>query len=398
MGTERAYYQGLSESSGEIREIRFSGGAALVVLDRTIFYPESGGQAGDRGWINRAPVLDTQEEAGEILHRVSEEDAAALRPGKAALVLDTARRRDFTAHHTAQHLLSGIILRQTGARTASMRLGEQVCTIDVEAPSFPQDALFEAEEAAAAGIEADHPVSVHLCPPENLADFPLRKAPPSGGAPVRVVEIQGQDFSPCCGTHLASTGQIGILRILKAEKYKGMTRISFIAGRRALNDSRMLRREGERISRSLKVPVPEISGAVAALLEKAACLERRLAEQEAEGALRKARDLVREKGHEPIIAASAPDAELSETLRIGRVAQTLTNRVILLGCPSACRFAGFCADAQVDLRRLLQEPMKRFGGKGGGSASLFQGQFPSSRNLEDFMRAVAEGGGAAGEG
>ncbi|MDR2051990.1 MAG: hypothetical protein LBP80_01120 [Treponema sp.] len=121
---------------------------------------------------------------------------------------------------------------------------------------------------------------VHLCPPENIADFPLRKTPPRGEEVIRVVEIQGNDFSPCCGIHLKSTGRIGMLRVLGAEKYKGMTRVSFIAGRRVFQDSRVLRQNGEIISRALKVPVAETGKAALALIGRLGRLEKQVKEVE----------------------------------------------------------------------------------------------------------------------
>ncbi|MDR1099140.1 MAG: alanyl-tRNA editing protein, partial [Treponema sp.] len=259
----------------EIREVRpWAGtGTRAIILDKTIFYPEGGGQSADRGSINGVPLLDVQEVDGEILH-LAAGDGTGLVPGPAELVLDLRRRRDFTIHHTGQHLLSGTILRMTGKPTLSMRLGEEFCTIDVDTPDLGEDVLLAVEEAVMDAIEADCPVIFHLCPPEDITRFPLRKRPPQGEEQIRVVEIQGHDFSPCCGTHCASTGAIGILRIIGTEKYKGMTRLTFIAGRRCLWDSRLLRRNGEISSQALKVPVMETGKGVLALLEKTGRLER----------------------------------------------------------------------------------------------------------------------------
>ncbi|MDR2493707.1 MAG: alanyl-tRNA editing protein [Spirochaetaceae bacterium] len=401
METERAYYRNDDAAGAEITEIRlFDGNRAAILLDKTIFYPEGGGQPGDRGRINRAAVLDVREKDGEILHWVSSDDAAALSLGRVELALDTARRRDLTVHHTAQHLLSGIIRSRTGVPTVSMHLGALVCTIDAATPEFPPEELLLVEEEAADAVERDHPVVIHLCPPENLTDFPLRKVPPRGKEAVRVVEIATRDFSPCCGTHLRSTGPIGIIRIVGSERYKGMTRLSFIAGRRVLHESRVLRREGERVSRALKAPVGEIGGAVGALLEKAAGLERKLKAMEEENALLKARDLVGQQGGAGArIVVSLPDADLREAQRLGRAAQKLTKRVVILGCPKECAFAAFRTEERgkdgedgenIDLRRILEAPLAAFAGKGGGGPSFFQGRFPSERGLAEFMALVAD--------
>ncbi|MDR3171986.1 MAG: alanyl-tRNA editing protein [Treponema sp.] len=400
MQTQRAYYDVVitrGESyCAEIREIRVLQDAVAVMLDKTIFYPEGGGQSGDRGTINGVALVDVQEKEGEILHLVSALDGARLELGPAELVLDMRRRRDFTVLHTAQHLLSGTILRLTGTPTVSMHLGDELCTIDVDTKVFSEETCIMVEEAVADAIEGDQPVIIHHCPPEQVSDFPLRKVPPQGEAVIRVVEIQGHDFSPCCGTHLASTGQIGMLRILGAEKYKGMTRITFIAGRRVLRDSRLLRYNGELSSRGLKVPVAETGKGVLALLEKTNQLERTIKVLEEENARFKAEALLRQAaphrvpsgGELALLVEAIPDAGIDAVIRIGRAAQKLSDALIVLVCPKDVKFAAFCSVKGVDIRPLLKGNMEAQGGHGGGGASFFQGTFPSGTALAAFVDAL----------
>jgi alanyl-tRNA synthetase len=365
-----------------------------VMLDRGIFYPEGGGQSADRGTINGIALLDVQEQDGELLHLVSAQDGGRLIPGPAELRLDAARRRDFTVHHTAQHLLSGTILRMTGSPTVSMHLGDDVCTIDVNTQDLSADTLIVVEEAVQDAIEGDHPVIIHRCPPENIAGFPLRKTPPQGEEVIRVVEIQGNDFSPCCGTHVKSTGQIGILRILGAEKYKGMTRVSFIAGRRVLRDSRRLRQNGDIASRALKVPVAEIGAGVLALVEKTARFERDLKTLQDDAARRTAEDLLRTAGlldadaRGRILIESFPAADMETVLRIGRAAQKRTAAVLVFGSEQEARFAAFCSLKGTDIRPLIKEPLEAQGGRGGGGPGFFQGVFASPEALKAFLAAL----------
>jgi alanyl-tRNA synthetase len=403
MQTERLYYGTETSFKAEIKEIRpFDKGGPLiaVLLDRTIFYPEGGGQGADRGSINGRALLDVQEKDGEILHIVSADNADGLVPGPVELVVDAERRRDFTVQHTAQHLLSGTILRLSGKPTVSMHLGDEINTIDVDSPELSGDLLLNVEETAARAIEEDHPVIIHLCPPEDVKSFPLRKTPPQGEDIIRVVEIKGNDFSPCCGTHCRSTGQIGILRVLGAEKYKGMTRVSFIAGRRCLYDSRILRRNADIVSRSLKVPLTETGKGVLALLEKTAGLERQIKILEDENALFKAEALLKRAGlsgfkAESSSAGSAPSLVLEKTassfdemLRIGRAAQKLTEAKIILISESDLKFAAFCSAKGEDLRPLLKALMEQHGGRGGGSSSFFQGQFTAGKDLAAFADSL----------
>jgi alanyl-tRNA synthetase len=393
MQTERTYYHfsGPEPYPAEIQDLRPFNDQIAVILDKTIFYPEGGGQSSDRGSINGIPLVDVQEKGQEILHLVSPAEGAHLRIGPAELVLDAPRRWDLTVQHTAQHLLSGTIFRLTGKPTVSMHLGEVLCTIDVDIQDFSEASLIAVEDAVALAIEANHPVLIHHCPPEALENFPLRKVPPQGEEVIRVVEIQGQDFSPCCGTHLSATGYIGMLRILGAEKYKGMTRLMFIAGRRVLGDSRVLRKQGDLISRLLKVPVAETGKGVLALVEKTGKLESRVKALEEENARFKAEallskaDLLNDTGAGRILVETFPHTSIDTLLSIGRAAQKLSTALILLASFQDHKFAAFCSAPGFDIRDILKKPMEAQGGRGGGSASFFQGLFPSNTALSAFL-------------
>lgn len=396
METQREYYEVTSAEPNKamILEIGPSkDGNAQVLLDRTIFYPEGGGQPSDRGTINGVPLLDVREKDKEILHLVP--SAHNLIPGPAELILDSRRRREFSVLHTGQHLLSGTILRMIGKPTVSMHLGDETCTIDVEAAEISDDDLTAIEEEAAGKIEENHPVVIHLCPPEDVSSFPLRKIPPQGEEVIRVVEIEGNDFSPCCGTHVRSTAEIGMLRILGAEKYKGMTRITFIAGRRVLRDSRILHINAGIASRALKVPVNETGKGIVEFMEKTSQLEKRLKGLEEEAALFKAQALLGKaslpaKGREAaLIIETYNTAGIDEVLRIGKAAQKLTPKALLLVSGQDLKFSAFCSDKGFDLRPIIKDAFEAQGGRGGGNASFFQGSFATKEALDAFIKAVA---------
>jgi alanyl-tRNA synthetase len=287
-----------------------------------------------------------------------------------------------------------------------MHLGDEVCTVDAGAgekqgplgSELSGGVLDALEDAVADAIEENHPVIIHLCPPEDLKRFPLRKIPPQGEEVIRVVEIEGNDFSPCCGTHVKSTGEIGMLRILGAEKYKGMTRITFIAGRRCLYDSRALRRSADTISQALKVPAAEIGRGVLDYMEKSAAAEKRLKELEEWAAAVRAEALVKNaplclraggaEGQPPVILESLPGAGIDEALRIGRVAQKLTGALLVLVSEKDCKFAAFCGDRGADVRLVVKNAFEAAGGRGGGGPSFFQGSFPSAQALAGFIAAI----------
>ena len=420
MQTARVYYDYASAApfGAEILELRPVGDNNIqVILDKTIFYPEGGGQPADRGTINGVPLLDVREKNGEILHLVAcGELAGKLKPGPAELVLDSRRRRDFMALHTGQHLLSGTILRMTGKPTVSMHLGDETCTIDVDTSGksgacpfeMGEEILIALEEAVADAIEDNLPVIIHFCPPEDVSSFPLRKVPLRGEEVIRVVEIEGNDFSPCCGTHLTSTAEIGMLRILGAEKYKGMTRITFIAGRRVLLDSRLLRQNAGIVSRALKIPLGETGKGVLELLEKNAQTERRLKSLEEEAARVKAEALISKAAllnntadaakpsdsRGPVIVVeSYADAGIDEVLCIGRAAQKETRAALILVSERDLKFAAFCTAEGFDLCPLVKEAMEARGGRGGGSSSFFQGSFGTKEAMDAFLLYLKKNSG-----
>ncbi|HUS31523.1 MAG TPA: alanine--tRNA ligase-related protein [Kofleriaceae bacterium] len=206
-------------------------GEPALVLDQTAFYPEAGGQLGDRGVLGGLAVRDTQElDDGTIVHLVGGELPAI--GSRVEGELDWARRRQHMAQHTAQHLLSGSLLDRAQAPTASARLGESALTIDVTRDRVPEPELAAAEDLANDLIDDDLAIRAWFPTPDELASMKLRRDP-KVSADIRVIAIGEFDFSPCGGTHCSRTSQLGALRIIGVERYKGMTRVTFTAGRRA---------------------------------------------------------------------------------------------------------------------------------------------------------------------
>jgi alanyl-tRNA synthetase len=204
--------------------------APAVVLDRTAFYPEAGGQLGDRGQLGGATVIDTQEtDDGAIVHLISGEPPAV--GTRVTGELDWIRRRQHMAQHTAQHLLSGALLDRAQAPTMSARLGESTLTIDVARDRIPEAEIAGAEDLANDLIDDDLAIRAWFPSPDELAALKLRRDP-KVSADVRVVAIGEFDLSPCGGTHCARTSQLGAVRVTGAERYKGMTRVTFAAARR----------------------------------------------------------------------------------------------------------------------------------------------------------------------
>jgi alanyl-tRNA synthetase len=234
MSTRRLYHDDatLRRFDAEVLSIGEHAGQPAAVLDQTAFYPEAGGQLGDRGTLGGARVVDTQErDDGAIVHVLDAAPAFAVGE-RVAGELDWARRRQHMAQHTAQHLLSGALLDRAQAPTASARLGESALTIDVTRDRIPDAELAAAEDLANDLVDDDLPIRAWFPAPDELAALKLRRDPKVTDR-IRIVSIGDFDYSPCGGTHAARTAQLGAIRILGAERYKGMTRVTFAAARRA---------------------------------------------------------------------------------------------------------------------------------------------------------------------
>lgn len=230
--TRRLYHDDatLRRFDAEVAALTTIKGAPAVVLDQTAFYPEAGGQLGDHGTLAGALVVDTQElDGGAIAHVLAGEVPAI--GTRVTGELDWARRRQHMAQHTAQHLLSGALLDRAAAATVSARLGESALTIDVARDRIPEAELAAAEQLANDLIDDDLPIRAWFPAPDELAALKLRRDP-KVAADIRVIAIGEFDFSPCGGTHCARTSQIATVRITGAERYKGMTRVTFTAARR----------------------------------------------------------------------------------------------------------------------------------------------------------------------
>jgi alanyl-tRNA synthetase len=276
--TVRSYYLEPSAIEGEARVVSVEAfdGRARVVLDRTIFYPEGGGQPCDLGTIGGRRVLSVAEDGGSVVHIVEglPEGVPDFVPGgQVRMALDAARRRDHCQQHSGQHLLSAFLEREYDIHTVGFHLGEAYSTIDVTCPSMDSGLVADLERRAEAFIAENHGFTIHECPPENAASFPFRKKLPQGAEVIRIVEIDGYDWVACCGTHVASAAGLRAFVILSTEKYKGNTRIYFAAGDRALAFLKRRFAILQEVAARLGTSAEECPAKAAALLERASAAE-----------------------------------------------------------------------------------------------------------------------------
>lgn len=277
MKTEKLYYEDEKQLSFRARvlECREAEDGWDIVLDRTAFYPEGGGQPCDLGVLEGRNVLDVQEAEGVILHRL----AQPLLPGAEVQGhVDGARRFDYTQQHTADHILSGVIHRRYGYDNVGFHMGQDSTFIDFNGPLEEAD-LEMMEQVANEAVWMDLPVEASWPAAEELAKLDYRSKKALEG-PVRIVTIPGVDVCACCGTHARRTGEVGLLKILSCAKLRGGVRVEYVAGRRAYRYLSEVQLQNHLISMALSAKPLRTAEGVRRLLAERDGLKTRLAERE----------------------------------------------------------------------------------------------------------------------
>ncbi len=359
-------------------------GRPSVILDRTAFYPESGGQMADHGSLDGRRVLDVQlDEQGRVHHVI---DGEPLEAGAAVTgAVDGARRREHMALHTGQHALSHAMLAELGAVTVSSRLGETACTIDVDRGGLTLAEVRRAEDVVNALVDEDRPVRQFFPSDDELARLELRKPPPDTDR-VRVVDIAGFDVTPCGGTHCTRTSQIELVWVRGVERYKGGTRVTFAAGPRA---RRLLIEQAE----ALRAIAGELACAPPEVAANVAGLRRKLEEaREDAGALRAAiADLwARQLEGDAAIAAMIDRADVA-LLKMIAERSAHGARVVALGAASEAGVDVVIArgpDARESAGDLLRSMALAAGGRGGGRPEHAQGRLPPGADLVGLFEAA----------
>ena len=383
--TERLYLADpyLARFDAEVVAERRLGDRPAVVLTRTAFYPEGGGQPADRGALGEAKVVDVQEVEGEILHAI---DGTPPR-GRVAGEIDWARRFDHMQQHHGQHLLSAAFERSLGARTVSFHLGVETCTIDLDlsADRLRPAALADVEREANGFVWRDLPVTAAELSAEELAKLQLRKEPTKG---TRVVAVEGVDWSPCGGTHPRRTGEVGAIAVLGAQKWGGGARVEFACGARVVA---LLRRDAgclAEVAAALRCAPAEAPAAVTRLAADA--LQRRKDLDRLALAVAAAEADRLGKGDGAVTEVLTPPVGADAAGYLRSVAQALAarGRTALLGARGDGRALLCFARPKgpgPDLGALLREAVALLGGKGGGAPDLAQGGGPQVEKLGEAL-------------
>ena len=378
--TERLYY-----NDSYLREFR-----ALVVdaaddgrrvcLDRTAFYPTSGGQPFDSGTLGGAAVVDVIDEDGRVVHVLD----APITPGEIAAEIDWTRRFDHMQQHTGQHLLSAVFEELFGISTVSFHMGATVSTIDVSTAALDAKQIERVEERCAQVVAEARPVLITF--EDASADLGLRKASERTGT-LRIVAIDGLDRSACGGTHVRSTSEIGPMQIRKLEKIRGTMRVEFVCGLRAVRAARTDFRLLSEISRTLSTPFEEIPALIAAQIEKAKALEKTCGRLSTELAKREGGELhAATSPGEDGIRRVVQKGSIDDAVRARAQAFVAGGKAVFLAVsddPASVLLAA-SADSGVHAGNRVKEAVSAAGGRGGGNQTLAQGSVPPAA-LKDVV-------------
>ena len=344
-------------------------------LDRTAFYPTTGGQPHDLGTLGGRTVVDVvdREADGAVLHVLDR----PIDPGVVASgVIEWSRRFDHMQQHTGQHVLSAAFVRVAGVATVSFHLGADLSTIDLSGVPSPE-AIAVAEDAANGIAWEDRPVTVRFVSAAEAATLPLRKEPVRGGT-LRLIEVTGFDLSACGGTHVVRTGAIGLIAIQSWERYKGGTRVTFACGGRALRQYRAARDVVAAAVRQLSIQQSELPDSVSRLQADSRTLRseiRTLSEQLAVHDANALADAAEPLGGRRVVcrAMAGRDGAALKALAQAVVSRPGHVAVFVSASRPALIVAARSADEATDAGALVKALIARFGGKGGGRPDGAQG-------------------------
>lgn len=380
--TEKLFYNDpyLTQCEAEVKDIINKDGKILVVLDRTPFYPEGGGQPSDRGELNGIRVLHVYEEDDVIYHQVEKavEDKIVL------CKIDFHRRFDHMQQHSGEHLLSGAIFKLYNGNNKGFHLGEDYVTIDIDIDGMTEEMLRTAEDEVNSYIYKNREICTYVVSKEESKNFPMRKQI-NVDEDVRVVEAKDMDCCPCCGTHVLRTGEIGIIKIIKGERYKGMTRIYLNCGIRVLKDFQNKQNIISNLNRHLSSDennllerVENQSLEIEKLTKELKSLKKIIAESEAENII---------KAENSKVILRKYEAKSFEDIELIAAALSSKNFILILSSLKENKIL-FMNDSDSDIScgKLFKENIKEFNGKGGGNAKRAQGSFENKEDLINFSQ------------
>lgn len=397
--TERLYYHDsfLFEFDARVVESVEVDGRHAVVLERTAFYPTSGGQVHDIGRIvsgdRTISVTDVaDDDSGRILHYVTEPLPAGVAvQGQ----IDSIRRIDHIQQHTGQHVLSAAFIQLFNMPTVSFHMGEETCTIDLQTQSLSPEQGEKAERLANQIIAEDRLVTVRFVPLEEARQLGLRKLPPKQTGDLRLIDIQNFDLCACGGTHVRATGQIGCILVRKTEKVKQGMRVEFVCGLRAVALARKDFTTLTQAAGLLSAHIHELPQQIKKSLDEAKNAGKAQQKLVEELALLEAERMLAEASGSPRVISRVfveRDASFIKLLA-QKLTAARTDVMALLAAlqPQPTLVFAQSPGQKFNMGQLLKESLAQLGGRGGGSPDMAQGGLPpGSADVEALTKLLQE--------
>jgi alanyl-tRNA synthetase len=378
--TDRLYYTDpyLRAFDATVTRVERRDDRLAITLDRTAFYPTSGGQPFDTGTLGALRIVDVvDEEDGSMTHLATAgpEGPALQVGGTVHGEIDWARRFDHMQQHTGQHVLSAAFDKLFGVRTVSFHLGADVSTIDLAREMTPAE-IAAAESEANRVVWEDRAVAIRFADAEEAKRLPLRKEPARGGV-LRLIDVEDFDLSACGGTHVARTGGIGVIAVASWERFKGGQRLEFLCGGRALSGYRRLRDATTASVQKLSVLPEELPGAIERLQAEVKDQKRSIGVLQNDLARYRAAELAATaepmSSHRFVTQAFDADANGLKTLASAITANPGFFVVLTSVATPTLVVVARSADVKLSAQQLLSELIAEFGGRGGGRPELAQG-------------------------
>ena len=384
--TEKLYYNDvyIKESFCKITESIEQEGKLLIVLDKTPFYPEGGGQPSDIGRIGDAAVSYVYEKGDKIYHEVDK-----LPKGEEVLCsIDYSRRFDHMQQHSGEHILAAVFYKLYGAVSQGFHMGEDYVSIDLNFSDISAEEVKKVEATVNEHIYSNVPVNTFMVTSEESKSLELRKRVESEEQ-IRIVQIGEVDACACCGTHVKYTGEIGLLKILKTERYKGMTRVYFKCGKRAFQDYSLKQDTVNKLVKTLSTGEGELLEKVKNDAAELKLMGRKLGEYKKKLSDYETQRL-RQNASEGLVSYIYEDKEADE---VQMIAEQLSadNLFVVLGSSLSGNIIVFSgSEYAMNVGQFFKDNIKNFNGKGGGSPKRAQGSFSSLEDMKAFVHKLLE--------
>ncbi|WP_163191601.1 alanyl-tRNA editing protein [Clostridium thermarum] len=382
--TERLYYEDvyIKESYSRIIEVGEYKDTYTVVLDKTPFYPEGGGQPSDTGYIGEARVSHVYEREGKVYHVVDKVPQSE----EVHCIIDYDKRFDRMQQHSGEHILAACFNKCFGTMSSSFHLGDDYISIDISMPEISAEEITKIEDMANGYIYENLPVHTFMVTPEESKNIKLRKNI-EGEEKVRVVQIEKVDACACCGTHVKNTGEIGIIKIIKSEKYKGLTRVYFKCGKRAFDDFRAKQDIVTTLVRNFSTGEGELINKINNDQEHMRELGRKLSDYKKKCCSYEAREL-KELSRNNIIYYIYDDKEMEELQMLTEQLSETKQFIILGSARQGQVIVSAGGGYHLNIGQFFKEKIKEFNGRGGGKADRAQGSFTSELDLRHFTEEL----------